>query len=301
MKTKLHGQNPVCKLKKSLYGLKQASRQWNKELNTCLKDIGFIRLYTEVCWYYLKTENYEIHILVYVDDLIVAGNNQTEIFSIKEKLMSSFDMKDLGKLKHILGMHVEISKNGYIYINQQRYIQEQIEFFGQQNSKGTNSPIESEIEENNNYYPDNTAYRGIIGRLMHIAKCTRPDISYAINYLSRFQIKPTYAHWNACIKVVKYLKTTKYYKLQLGGESLTIEAYSDANYKRNGEKCTSGIIVKLGTGIVQWRSVKQSTISESTTEAVYYALNLGLKESLHVRNILEETDKFTNNTKNYTI
>lgn len=112
--------NKVCKLRKSLYGLRQAPRCWFAKLSASLKDFGFKQNYSDYSLFTLKKGSSIIYVLVYVDDLIIGGNDPTLISKFKAYLNRKFHMKDLGVLKYFLGIEVSRNKDG-IYLSQQKY------------------------------------------------------------------------------------------------------------------------------------------------------------------------------------
>ena len=110
----------VCRLRKSIYGLRQASRCWFAKLSTALKDNGFVQSYSDYCLFTLHSGTTSLHLLVYVDDLVIAGNNSVAIQALKTYLNSCFRMKDLGLLKYFLGIEVARSPTG-ISLCQRKY------------------------------------------------------------------------------------------------------------------------------------------------------------------------------------
>jgi hypothetical protein len=137
-----------------------------------------------------------------------------------------------------------------------------------------------------------TAYRSIVGGLLYAATLTRPDITYATKVVSRFMSEPKSTHLKAAKRIVQYLKgnntfALKYHKT---GESLKITAYSDADFAGDvsTRKSTTGYIVLINNQPVSWRSAKQTSVSTSTVEAEYLAASLTAKESMWIKNLVEE-------------
>ena len=215
---KSQGSTKVCKLLKSLYGLKQASRQWNIKLTNTLLSAGFIQSSYDYSLFTLKKPEGMVIVLIYVDDLLITGDNELLIREAKEALHQKFKLKDLGELKYFLGIEVLRSKTGVI-LNQRKYILELISDTGLSGAKPVNTPLETNLRltsvefdqtaglQGDDVLTDNSAYQRLVGKLMY-ATITRPDISYAVQTLSQFMQHPKRSHWEAAIRVVRYLKGT---------------------------------------------------------------------------------------------
>ena len=134
--------NLVCRLKKSLYGLKQAPRQWYKKFDSFMSSHGFTRCQADHCCYFKKTDNNFIILLLYVDDMLVAGSNMQEIVNLKLKLSKQFEMKDLGAVKQILGMRIKRDTNSRtLLLSQDKYINKVLSRFNMQNAKVVSTPL----------------------------------------------------------------------------------------------------------------------------------------------------------------
>ena len=136
----------VCQLKKSLYGLKQSPRQWYKRFDAFMTTHGFSRSAFDSCVYHKKMSgNSMIYLLLYVDDMLIAANNITEINILKKPLSKEFDMKDLGVAKKILGMEIS-RENGVVHLSQKRYIRKVLERFNMDTSKPVSTPLASHFK-----------------------------------------------------------------------------------------------------------------------------------------------------------
>ncbi|GAU45704.1 hypothetical protein TSUD_86800 [Trifolium subterraneum] len=199
--------NQVCKLKKSLYGLKQASRKWYEKLSALLIHEGYTQSTSDYSLFTKKCSSDFTAILVYVDDIIVAGTSMTEIQRIKSILDTNFKIKDLGILKYFLGLEVAHAKEG-ITICQRKYCLDLLKDTGLLASKPISTPLDPSIklhQNNGEPYADNTEYRRLIGRLLYL-NTTRPDITLATQQLSQFLHAPTITQYNAACRVLRYLK-----------------------------------------------------------------------------------------------
>ena len=133
-------------------------------------------------------------------------------------------------------------------------------------------------------------YSRILGSIMYVMNCTRPDIAYAVSKLSRYTSNPGKHHWKAIIRVLGYLKYTQNYVLQYEKYPSVIEGYSDANWitGSNDTKSTSGYVFTLGNGAISWKSSKQTCIARSTMESEFIALDKAAEEADWLRGFLED-------------
>lgn len=181
----------VCKLRKSLYGLKEAPRCWFSKLSNALKAYGFIQSLSDYSLFVLQKQGIQIVGLVYVDDLIVTGNNSTEIGQFKTYLHACFHMKDLGKLKYFLGVEVAQSATG-IFLCQRKYALDIIDEKGLLGAKPAFTPLEQNHHlalADESPLPNPKQYRRLIGRLIYLC-FTRPELSYCVHTLSQFVQQP---------------------------------------------------------------------------------------------------------------
>ena len=128
----------------------------------------------------------------------------------------------------------------------------------------------------------NCLYASAVGSLMYAMLCTRPDIYYTVSIVSRYQSNPGPEHWTAVKHILKYLNKTKHYFLLFGSEDLNIQGYTDSNFQLDidDRKSISGFVFTLGKGAISWRSCKQDTTADSTTEAEYLAASEAAKEAV---------------------
>lgn len=133
-------------------------------------------------------------------------------------------------------------------------------------------------------------YNQLIGSLLLVFQCTRPNILFAVNKLSQFLQDPSLDHWNAAIRILQYLNATKHFCLTLGGNDLKLVGYSDSDWAedRDNRRSISGYTFRVGSGAISWKSQKQPTVSLSSSKAKYKALSNSCKEGLWLRNVLCE-------------
>jgi len=210
------------KLQRSLYGLKQAGRTWNKTLNRKLGDLNFIRLDAETCLYVFWKNGQVCFLVVYVDDLLLAATTRKFMNSMKAKLSAAFKMRDLGEAKYILG--IEIKRNHKlqtISLSQSQYSRTVLERTGMSTCKPVWTPMAHNLHlsatdpEDDRTIPEmiiegkQVSYLSVIGSLMYLMLGTCLDIAYAIGTLSRFSARPKLTHWEAAKRVLWYIQATK--------------------------------------------------------------------------------------------
>jgi hypothetical protein len=231
-------------------------------------------------------------LLVYVDDIILAGNDLIEFKRIKNILDSSFKIKDLGVLKYFLGLEIAHSKLG-ITISQRKYCLDLLKDSGLLGSKPAITPLDPSAklhQDEGKLYEDISSYRRLIGKLLYLTN-TRPDISFATQQLSQFLQKPTVSHYKAACRVVRYLKMNPGRGLFFPRDSdIQILGYSDADWAGclDTRRSTSGYCFFIGNSLVSWKAKKQVTISRSSSEAEYRALSTATCELLWILFLLRD-------------
>ncbi|KAG9440057.1 hypothetical protein H6P81_020222 [Aristolochia fimbriata] len=284
-------ENKVCKLVKSLYGLKQAPRQWHEKFDKVILSYGFRICDFDKCVYWRVYKNSFIIMCLYVDDILIFGKEHVKILEVKNYLSDNFDMKELGLANVILEIRV-IKDENEICLTQSHYVEKVLKQFGFENSKPVSTPYDSSVKlkKNGGDSVSQLRYSQIIGSLMYLSNCTRPDISYAVGRLSRYTSNPNKTHWSAIERLLRYLKGTVNYGIHYSGLPTVLEGYSDANWISDSDetKSTSGFVFTLGGGAVAWKSSKQTLITKSTMEAEMVALELAGGEAEWLRSLLSE-------------
>lgn len=276
---KLTNPNQVCKLKKSLYGLKQASRQWHTKLTVVLIDCGYQKSKADYSLFVRNTGHSFTAILVYVDDLVIAGDSLAEINALKRILDDKFSIKDLGALKYFLGFEVARTKEG-LHMCQRKYALDLLQDSGLLACKPCSTPMDSGIKfikDQDAPYADITSYRRLIGRLIYLTH-TRPDISHAISILSQYLSAPCHEHYTATQRILRYIKRDPGLGLYFPSNStMELRGFTDSNWANcpDTRRSTSGFCFFFGSALISWKSKKQRTVSRSSSEAEYRALALG--------------------------
>ncbi|KAM2724743.1 hypothetical protein EV1_027531 [Malus domestica] len=291
----------VCKLQRSIYGLKQASRSWNIRFDTEIKTFGFTQNEDDNCVYQKVVGDAVVFLVLYVDDILLFGNDTAVLSSVKVWLSKTFHMKDLGDASYVLGIKLYRDRSRkLIGLSQSMYIDKMLNRFQMEQSKKGFLPVGHGIHLSKSMEPKTpeeirqmscVPYASAIGSLMYAMICTRPDIAYAVSITSRYQSNPGSEHWGAVKTVLKYLRRTKDMFLVYGGASeLRVEGYTDADFQSDVDdrSSNSGYVFILNGGAVSWKSKKQSVIADSTTEAEYVAAAEAGKEAFWMKKFIAE-------------
>ena len=285
----------VCKLEKSLYGLKQSSRCWNKAFRESVETLGFTQASADPCVFIRKKDTLTI-IAVHVDDLMILAQNILEMQRLKDSLKLQFKMKDMGELHYYVGVSIVQDKEGkQVYLHQGQYIEKMLKKFGQTEAKSVSTPADCNVklqkEDSVSRPVDTISYQSIVGSLLYAAITTRPDIAQAVGVVSKFCANPTQSHLTAAKRILRYLKGTVNlglsYKRCADGNLI---GYSDADWVGNMDDRhpTSGNVFLLAKGAVSWLSKKQATVALSTAEAEYVALSAATQEAIWLRRLLAD-------------
>ena len=215
---------------KSLYGLKQAPKQWHEKFDRAMVANGFRINERDKCVYVKNTENGYIILCLYVDNMLIVGSDDDMIKSTKKMLNSSFDMKDMGLADVILGIKISKSSNGLI-LSQSHYVDKILEKFNKNDSGVCKTPVDLNLHlsKNKSESVSQLEYSRVIGSLMYLMSCTRPDIAYAISKLSRYTSNPGSDHWKGITRVLRYLRYIRSYVLHYTRYPAVLEGYIDAN------------------------------------------------------------------------
>jgi Reverse transcriptase (RNA-dependent DNA polymerase)/gag-polypeptide of LTR copia-type/GAG-pre-integrase domain len=292
----------VLQLLKGLYGIKQGPRLWSQKLHTALSEIGFKRLECDHSVFVYERDGVKIVVPVHVDDLVFASKSKEAIEKTKSDLRTRFKIRDQGPTSLILGVHLERDRERRtIHLSQPNYIQSILETFRMQECNGARTPMDDKLRLSSKMSPTsvsekaemkNVPYREAVGKLLYLSIATRPDISYAVGVLCRFNENPGKEHWSAVKRVLRYLKATKDYKLSYSpsaSEEIFI-THSDADLGGNVDnaRSTAGFAMTVGGGAVMWGSRLQRHVSLSSTESEYTTAAATGCEIMWMRDFLDE-------------
>lgn len=305
--------NLCLKLKKSQYGLKQSSRNWYITLNEYLINVlNFQPCKSEPCIYIHRSEKERSLLFLYVDDFILASTSQSFLETTIQRIENQYKIKRIGEPKMILGISIR-REGDEIYLGQQGKIEKMVKEYNLESSAKVTTPLDpdhkltkdscSRKDKESVFHPDHpqskadqltTRYRSIVGKLNHISQATRPDIAYSVAVLSKYLNNPKISHLYAALRVIKYLNSTKHIRIRFKRnpkEPLELTAYSDSDWAGDldNRRSQSGTILMLAGGPIHWTSSAQHVISLSSAEAEVIALKQTVKETLWMRNLLQET------------
>ena len=283
----------VVKIVKGLYGLKQSPRLWYDTLLAWLISLGFERSDVDPCLFTYRDGDDELYLVVWVDDFIYASPSAELMTWFKQQASARFSMKHLGPLEWCLGLKVDYKRGGSLIISQTAYIRRLGEVFGVTKSKrGVKTPMARSHEVAEPCEPPTAGlpYRKLVGALLYVAKRTRPEISFHVSLLSRFNTRYSAEHYEDALQVLQYLVDTAEIGMTVRpSKDLKLTCFTDASYgvKYVERRSITGMCTFLGGNLIAWASCAQKTTARSTAESEYLALDVGVKELMALRNVLK--------------
>jgi hypothetical protein len=291
------GDELVCKLLRALYGLKQAPRNWNKTITTWLLGYGFIQSNVDPGIYTYIRGSLCYILALYVDDGILVGPAGPFIVNFKEAFGKRFQVQFLGPVSWMIGIAVQRDRQARtIKLGQRQYILDMLDRFNMADCNAVTAPmvvdgVTTAIGADHKPLESSVPYQSLIGSLLYASVCTRPDITMAVSYLSKFMTKPMQVHWEQAKRVLRYLKGTVDMPLVYGGDqSIRLVGYSDADHASDGDgrRSRTGYVFMLNGGAVSWKSQKQQSVALSTAEAEYMALAAATQEAVFLRQLMAD-------------
>ncbi|KAA0050819.1 Beta-galactosidase [Cucumis melo var. makuwa] len=259
----------VCKLQKSLYGLKQSLRAWFDRFTTFVKSQGYSQGHSDHTLFTKASKTEKIAILiVYVDDIVLTGDDQTEISQLKQRMGDEFEIKDLENLKYFLGMEVARSKEG-ISVSQRKYTLDLLTETDMLGCRPADTPIEFNCKLGN----------------------SDDQVPVDKEQYYQFMQAPYEKHMEAVNRILRYLKNTPGKGLMFRKTNRkTIEAYTDSDWAGSviDRKSTSSYCTFVWGNLVTWRSKKQSVVARSSAEAEYRAMSLGICDEIWLHKVLSD-------------
>ena len=283
----------VCRLQKSIYGLKQSPRAWYGRINSFFRSNNFIRSDSDHSLFI----NYDrqVILLLYVDDLVLAAPTSHQIHWIQTKLHNEFEITDLGDLKTFLGLEIERNRpRRILHLSQTKYVKNILANHRMAASNPTTTPADPHVQlqkSSGDFEADllnKRRYQSAVGSLMYAMLGTRPDIAYAVSKVSHYSINPNRSHRTAGKRIFRYLAGTQNRGL-LYGMNGTGAGFTDADWAAGEDrKSIGGYTFLLHGAAISWNSKKQSTVALSSTESEYMALTQATKESIWLQALLSD-------------
>jgi len=234
----INGEN-VCKLNKAIYGLKQAARYWFEGFELALKECEFANSPVDHCIYILDRGDIKenIYVLLHVDDVVIATPDMTRMNNFKKYLMEKFRMTVLKEIRHFSGIRIVMQENK-ICLSQAAYVKRVLNKFNMNDCNAVSTPLPNKLNYESLNSDENCSAlcRNLIGCLMYIMLCTRPDLATAVNILSRYSSKNNSELWQCLKRVLKYLKGRINMKLIFKKNAVfenTLVGYVDSDWGGN--------------------------------------------------------------------
>uniref|UniRef100_A0A2N9FXA9 Integrase catalytic domain-containing protein n=1 Tax=Fagus sylvatica TaxID=28930 RepID=A0A2N9FXA9_FAGSY len=287
--------NHVCHLHKSIYGLKQAPRAWFESFTSQLVTLGFHSSTADSSLFIYRSGSTVAFLLLYVDDIVLTGNNALFLSQLITNLSKVFELKDLGTLSFFLGLQIQRSSTG-LTLTQTKYATDLLHKHHMQHCSPCKTPCVPHVRlsaTEGTPLTDVHAYRSLVGAL-HYLTFTRPDLSFAVHQVCQFMNAPTSIHLTAAKRILRYLQGTLDHGLHYTPGPTTLSAFTDADWAGdpNDRRSTSGLLVFLGHNPITWSAKKQLTVSRSSTEAEYRALASASAEVCWLRVLLRDLGIF---------
>jgi Reverse transcriptase (RNA-dependent DNA polymerase) len=294
------GNSTCLQLNKSLYGLSVAPRLWFEHVLTAFLAQGFIQSVIDPCFLFKNT----IMVVLYVDDVGIAYAHESDLKTLLTKLEErGLQFTREGTFTDFLGIKfVKDPIKNTITLTQRGLIQKIIDATGMRDCNPNWTPatqITLGIDPDGEPYNESWSYPSVVGMLLYLSTTTRPDITFAVSQVARFNHNPKKSHASAIKTIVRYLhRTADKGTIVTPTGDLSIDCYVDADfaglhgrdpdYVPSSAKSRTGYIIKLGGCPILWKSQLQTEISLSTLESEYSALSASMRTLLPLRSLLTE-------------
>lgn len=283
----------VLKLKKALYGLKQAPRSWYATITGVLERNGFRRSESEYCLY---VKSCDLFLIIYVDDILIAGSSLTLVEEVISLLSSHFSIRIMDKIENFIGLHLQVDRE-QLKIDQTSYIESCAQRFQVENAKPVKTPMEIKLDlSKSNSNKDNLCvlkFPKLLGAVNYVMERSRPDVNFPVNALSRHTLSADEEKYRYLVRVLNYLNSTKELSLvyHSNQDAAPLTAYSDASWaSEQDRKSTSGYVVLVFDNLVHYKTRKQSLVALSTAESEYIALSECAREVMWIKNVLTDME-----------
>jgi Reverse transcriptase (RNA-dependent DNA polymerase) len=292
----------VLKIRKNIYGQKQAGRVWNKHLVERLKSVGFTQSAIDECVFYRGKSIY----VLYTDDSILAGPDSNELDQIIADMKAAkLDLTVEGDICDFLGVRIARDPDGTVHLTQPHLIDRILKDLRLDKdnvaTKQTPAPVSTLLSRHSDSesFDGHFDYRSVVGKLNYLEKSTRPDISYAVHQCARFASDPKKEHGKAVTWIGRYLAATRDKGLVFKPTEQSFDCYVDADFSGNWDKqeapsdsdtarSRTGYVIHYAGCPIVWASKLQTQIALSTTEAEYIALSTALRETIPLMELVRE-------------
>ncbi|XP_024011200.1 uncharacterized protein LOC112086480 [Eutrema salsugineum] len=282
----------VCRLNKSLYGLKQSPRAWFDKFSSFLLDFGFVCSNKDPSLFIYSKQKDIILLLLYVDDMVITGSGSCILQSLLSELNKHFRMKDMGQLHYFLGIQARFHSEG-LFLSQQKYAEDLLAIAGMTDCSPMPTPLPIQLDRvphQNELFSNPTYFRSLAGKLQYLT-LTRPDIQFAVNYVCQKMHSPTISDFMLLKRILRYIKGTVTMGINFNkGTDCVMRVYSDSDWAgcKETRRSTGGFCTFLGNNIISWSSKKQPTVSKSSTEAEYRTMSEAASEVTWLSSLLKE-------------
>lgn len=290
----------VCLVKKSLYGARQAGEIWGSHIHKKLLAWDFRQSSQDQRLYFFTRGQHFLILIIVVDDMAFASDNQRLIDDFKDQLTATFKVKLLGKLSSFIGWQLQHTSEG-IYVSQTKFADKMLSDHNLTHVRSVSTPLSLGADVSSRQpceallsTAEHHRYRSIIGSLAYLAVCTRPDISFAVSVLSRQLHAPTLRHLSLAKRVVRYIAETREQSIFFSSSSSApLTAFVDSDWAgcHESRRSTTGIIVTVNGAPIFWQSKRQTLIALSSAEAEYIAASQCGKQVVWLRRLFWELIK----------
>ncbi|KAG7593481.1 Reverse transcriptase RNA-dependent DNA polymerase [Arabidopsis thaliana x Arabidopsis arenosa] len=282
----------VCLLHKAIYGLKQAPRAWFDKFSSYLVDFGFICSTGDPSLFIYQEQQSVMLLLMYVDDMVLTGNDSSLISKLLSKLNEKFMMKDMGPLKYFLGIQAQFTPKG-LFLNQEKYATDLLINAGMLDCAPMPTPLPVQIDRmphQDELFQEPTYFRSLAGKLQYLT-LTRPDIQFAVNFICQKMHSPSVSDFNLLKRILRYLKGTLTMGVSFSSETDSVlRAYCDSDHAgcKETRRSTGGFCTFLGSNIISWSAKRQESVARSSTEAEYRTLSDTAAEMSWITAVLKQ-------------
>lgn len=275
----------VCRLNKSIYGARQSPRLFYKKMKGILTKLDLVQSASEPCLFMSKGPD-RLLLCLFVDDSIIAGSNMATIESFLSKLEEHLEIT-YAPLQSFLGLQIEKTPES-LFIHQEAYALQVLERFNMLNCKSVATPLDRDIFGEDTTETVDVPFRELCGSLQFLVQGTRPDLSFAVNFISRHLEKPTKKVWAHAMRILRYLRGTSRFGITFKkGTGVSMSYYSDADYASDkSRRSVSGTLVLANEGAVFWQSQLQKSVSLSSCQSELQALALTTQTAIFLSRIL---------------